>query len=135
MLSEKGKTLRSDVVETNGQSLVEYLRLIPGRLHLCLEEGTQSQRLFELLATHTHEIAVVSGEKNRGNKDDERDTVALAERMRTGALGANIFKAPQAFTSVRDLARAYGMVTGDVVRAKNRIKSFYRSRGVQHGAG
>ena len=91
VLSEKGKTLRTDVVETNGQSLVEYLRLIPGRLHLCLEEGTQSQWLFELLAPHTHEIAVVSGEKNQGDKSDERDALGLAERMRTGALGAKIF--------------------------------------------
>jgi len=135
VLSEKGKTLRTDVVETNGQSLVEYLRLIPGRLHLCLEEGTQSQWLFELLAPHTHEIAVVSGEKNQGDKSDEGDALGLAERIRTGALGAKIFKAPITFTSVRDLARAYGMVTGDVVRTKNRIKSFYRSRGVQPGAG
>jgi len=135
VLSAKGKTLRTDVVETNGQSLVEYLRFIPGQLHLCLEEGTQSQWLFELLAPHTQEIAVVGGEKNRGNKNDELDAVTLAERMRTGALGAKIFKAPLAFTSLRDLARAYGMVTGDVVRTKNRIKSFYRSRGVHPSAG
>jgi hypothetical protein len=135
VLDEKGKTIRTEVVETNGQSLVEFLLLIPGRRHLCLEEGTQSQWLFELLAPHAHAIAVVRGEKNRGNKNDELDAVALAERMRTGALGANIFKAPQTFTSVRDLARTYGMITGDVVRTKNRIKSFYRSRGLQPGAG
>lgn len=74
VLSERGKQIKTHVVETNGQSLVEFLKLVPGRRHLCFEEGTSSQWLYEILSPYTHSIAVV--------------------------------------------------------RTKNRIKSFYRSRGV-----
>lgn len=131
VLSERGKQLKVQVVETNGQSLVEFLKLVPGRRHLCIEEGTSSQWLYEILSPYTHSIAVVRGEKNQGNKSDEVDAVGLAERMRTGSLGSRIYKAPTSFTAIRDLVRIYGMITKDLVRTKNRIKSIYRSRGVQ----
>ena len=34
-----GKELRRDVVETNGQALVSYVKHVAGRLHLCFEES------------------------------------------------------------------------------------------------
>ncbi len=70
MTNERGKTIRTEVVETNGQSLVEFIRLVPGRRPLCIEEGEQRQWLHEILSPHVHEIAVVLGEKIRGNKND-----------------------------------------------------------------
>jgi hypothetical protein len=42
VVGPSGRKLRQDVVETSGAALVEYVRRIPGRKHLCLEEGTQS---------------------------------------------------------------------------------------------
>lgn len=41
-----------------------------------------------------------------------------------------MFKDPEAYATLRELARAYGMITRDLTRAKNRLKSFYRARGV-----
>jgi hypothetical protein len=75
VLSERGRRLKVQVVETNGQSLVEFLKLSPGRRHLCIEEGTSSQWLHEILSPYTHSIAVVRGEKRAGNKSDEMDAV------------------------------------------------------------
>jgi hypothetical protein len=49
VISASGRRLQSMVVETNGRALAEAVRLIPGRVHLCLEEGTQSAWLYELL--------------------------------------------------------------------------------------
>jgi transposase len=131
VLDQKGKELKSQVVETHGQALVEFIRLIPGRRHLCIEEGTHSQWLYEILSPHTYEIAVVPGEKKQGNKSDAVDALELAERIRTGSLRTKVYKAPKAFATLRELTRTYGMITSDVVRNKNRIKSFYRSRGIQ----
>ncbi len=37
VIGPSGKRLKSMVVETNGQALVEAVRSIPGRVHLCLE--------------------------------------------------------------------------------------------------
>ena len=130
-LNQKGKVLKTDVVETHGKALVEFLKLIPGTRHLCVEEGTHSQWLYEILSPHADKIAVVPGEKKKGNKSDAVDSHDLAERMRTGSLRIKVFKAPKTFTTLRDLVRTYEMVTSDVVRNKNRIKSFYRARGLK----
>lgn len=131
VLNERGKQIMTQVVETNGRALVEFLKLVPGRRHLCIEEGTSSQWLYEILSSHTQSIAVVRGERKAGSKSDEIDAVELAERMRTGSLGARVYKAPASFTALRELVRVYGMVTKDVARTKNRVKSMYRSRGHQ----
>ena len=37
VLEASGKELRRDVVETNGQALVQYLKQVSGGLHLCYE--------------------------------------------------------------------------------------------------
>ena len=41
-ISEKGRKLKDFPVETNGQALVEAIRIIPGHKHLVIEEGLQS---------------------------------------------------------------------------------------------
>ena len=40
VMGSTGKRLTSKVVETNGRALLEAIGGIPGRIHLCLEEGT-----------------------------------------------------------------------------------------------
>ena len=58
VIGPSGRKLRRDVVETNGAALVSYLRSIPGKKHLCLEEGAQSAWLYEILSPHVEEIVV-----------------------------------------------------------------------------
>lgn len=48
VIDARGKRVRVDVVETNGQALIEFLKLQPGTLRLCLEEGTQATWLAEI---------------------------------------------------------------------------------------
>ena len=50
VLSESGKRLSSGVVETSGRALIEVIKTVPGHTHLCLEEGTQSEWLYEVLS-------------------------------------------------------------------------------------
>ena len=49
VISEKGRKLKDFPVETNGQALVEAIRMIPGHKHLVIEEGLQSAWLYETL--------------------------------------------------------------------------------------
>ena len=42
VVGPSGKRLGSHVVETNARALIEVLRGIPKRRHLCLDEGTLS---------------------------------------------------------------------------------------------
>ena len=129
VVGESGRRLKSQVIETNGQALVDAVRGIPGRRHVCLEEGTQSAWLSELLRPHADDVVVTLPEKRKGPKDDLRDAWALAEDLRRGSLRAVVYKAPHC-TGLRDAVRGYTMLTGDLVRVKNRIKALYRSRGV-----
>ena len=94
VIGPSGRKLRQDVVETNGAALVKYLRNIPGRKHLCLEEGTHSAWLYEILSPHVEEIVVAGIGKSRGQKSDILDAFQRAEDLRTGAIKTRVFKAP-----------------------------------------
>jgi len=130
VISEKGRKLRDFPVETNGQALVEAVRMIPGHKHLVFEEGLQSAWLYETLNPHVDEIVVAGVTMSRGPKSDKADAYGLAEKLRVANLDKIVFKAPRQFTRLRELSRAHMTVSGDLARAQSRIKSVYRSRGI-----
>ncbi len=130
VISEKGRKLRDFPVETNGQALVEAIRMIPGHKHLVFEEGLQSAWLYETLSPHVDETVVAGVTQSRGPKSDKRDAYGLAEKLRVGNLDKQVFKAPRQFTRLRELSRIHITLVGDVVRVQARIKSVYRSRGI-----
>ena len=130
VITEKGRKLRDFPVETNGQALVEAVRMIPGHKHLVFEEGLQSAWLYETLRPHVDEIVVAGVTESRGPKSDKRDAYGLAEKLRVGNLDKPVFKAPREFTRLRELSRIHMTLVSDAVRAQLRIKSLYRSRGI-----
>jgi transposase len=131
VVGPSGKRLKSLVVETNGQVLVDTVRSIAGRVHLCLEEGELSAWLHELLEPHVEELVVTVPRSTKGRpKDDLRDAFARAEELRIGAIATRVYKAPLHLTALRNAVRAYGMATEDLSRVKNRLKAVCRSRGV-----
>ncbi len=130
VISEKGRKLRDFPVETNGQALVEAIRMIPGHKHLVFEEGLQSAWLYETLSPHVDETVVAGVTQSRRPKSDKRDAYGLAEKLRVGNLDKLVFKAPRQFTRLRELSRIHITLVGDVVRVQARIKSVYRSRGI-----
>jgi transposase len=121
------------VVATDKQALIEYVEEIPGCRHVCLEEGEQSRWVVEILGKHVDEIVVVQPERRRGAKNDRLDAFGLAEILRTRRACKRVYKDPFRFRDVWERARVYRMLTGDVVRLKNRVKSFYRGRGIPCG--
>ena len=129
-VGESGKRLGTHVVETNGQALVEQLKTIPGQRHVCLEEGTQSTWLYEILSPHAEEVLVVMVSESRGQKNDAKDAFTLAEQLRTGAIPKQVFKEVGEYGTLRELGRTHTMVVQDVVRVQNRIKALFRSRGI-----
>ena len=58
------------------------------------------------------------------------DARRLAERPQTGRLGRVVYKAPRRYLRLRELARVYGLLSRDVARSKNRLKSLVRRRGI-----
>ena len=130
VISERGKHLKSAVVETNGQALIEFLKTVPGRKHLCLEEGTQSGWLHEILSPHVEEIVVTHlVRETPGRKDDLTDAFARAEDLRIGSV-TPVYKDATRMGELRAQVDVHLRLTGDLVRLKNRLKALYRSRGV-----
>lgn len=135
VMSAGGKRLKSIVVETNGRLIVESVKRLAGRLHVCIEEGTQSAWLYELLKPHVEEVVVVVAPKAVGAKDDQRDAWARADELRTGASSSRIvFKTGAHLTGLRAAVRAYGFAVSDVVRVKNRLKAVCLGRGLHADA-
>ena len=130
VMGPSGRKIRHDVVETNGAALVQYLRGLPGRKHLCLEEGTQSAWLYEILSPHLEELAVAGNEKSHGPKSDVLDAFQRAEELRTNRVKTPVFKAPRRFSNLRELSRLHTMLVRDVVRVQSRVKVMYRARGI-----
>jgi transposase len=128
--SEAGKVLRRDVVETNGQALVSYVRQQPGNVHLCIEEGELSRWLYEILSPHVTELVVYRARWSAGNKNDRLDADGLSEKMLSRKFGNPVYKDPGPFRALRQVSRTYRMLTKDQARVKSRIKSGFRSRGV-----
>jgi transposase len=130
VVSPTGKRLGSHVVETTGPALIEQLRSIAGKRRVCLEEGTQSAWLYEILSPHAEEVVVAMVSETRGQKNDEGDAYRLAEQLRTGAIERKVFKEAGTYKTLRELGRVHGMIVQDVVRVKNRIKVLFRARGI-----
>ncbi len=135
VVGPSGKRLKSFVVETNGSALVEVVRSIPGRRHICLEEGTQSAWLYEVLSPHAEEVVVVVPEKRQGSKSDKRDAWTRAQELRTGAITTRVYKAAKHLAALKNAVRGHLMVVRDVVRVKNRLKAIWRSRGIRSTVG
>ena len=130
VIGPSGRKLRHDVVETSGAALVSYLRSIPGRKHLCLEEGTHSAWLYEILSPHVEEIVVAGISESRGQKSDVLDAFRRAEELRSGTIKTPVFKSPRRYSRLRELARVHSMLVRDVVRVQTRLKVMYRARGI-----
>ena len=133
VVSQNGKRLASHVVETNAKALIEVIRAIPGRRHLCLEEGTLADWLYEVLSPHVEQLVVAAVCESRGQKSDRRDAFGLAESLRIGALTRQVYKLYKergAFRALGYRAKAHRFVVSDAVRVMNRIKSVFRSRGI-----
>lgn len=130
VMGPSGKRLKEHVVETNGKALVELIKTVPGDRHVCLEEGGHSEWLYEILSPHAERVLVVQPPPSSGRKSDSIDAWALAELVRTGGARTIVFKAPKAFSDLRQAVRGHRVATQDLVRSKNRVKAVYRGRGL-----
>jgi transposase len=130
VVGASGRRLKSMVLETNATVLIDALRGIAGPRRLCMEEGAQSEWLYEALEPHLAELVVIQPERKDGTKNDAIDAWDLAQRMRTRSWKRRVIKSPQRFSMLREAVRAYQVATRDVARAKNRLRAVFRGRGI-----
>lgn len=125
------RRLGSQCVETSGPALKAALSAIPGEKHICLEEGEYSEWLYELCEPLATRVVVVQPEKPKGSKSDAIDAWSRADELRRGTLPTLIFKPAGRYRELREAVRCHQPVVGDCVRVKNRLRSVFRSRGIQ----
>lgn len=130
VVGPSGRRLAHQVLETNGRSLVSFVKTVPGTRHLCMEEGNHSAWLHEILAPHVDEIVVAIQRRAPGPKNDRIDAFDLAEKLRIGAVDKRIYKGLGELAELGELSRAFRVLKQDTVRAQNRVKGLFRSRGV-----
>ena len=124
VVGPSGKGLGTHVVETNAGALIEVPRGIPKRRHLCMEEGTLSGWLHEVLEPHVDELIVTGiGKKSRGPKSEGTDARRWSGRVR--ACGAAQDR--------RD--RDPGLQRARTVRAAGQSGEGLRLRGGRHCTG
>jgi len=79
------------VVETNARALIEVLRGIPRNRHVCLEEGTLSGWLWEVLEPHVEELVVTGVHESRGPKSEGTDAKRWSGCLRAGGAAPDRF--------------------------------------------
>lgn len=131
VLGQSGRRLREVRVETDQKVLKDTIRSIAGDRHICFEEGTLSDWMYEVLEPVATEVLVVQLGKSTGVKNDSYDAWRLAEIPWRGAPDCRlIFKAPERFTMLRKAVRTHQVIQRDMVRAKVRLHACYRARGL-----
>jgi len=126
VVSGTGRQLKQQIVETNGAALKQALRAIPGTKRICMEEGTQSAWLYELLRGEAEDVVVTMPEKRAGPKDDAKDAAGLAESLRSNTNLRRVYKGVGPYSELRAAVRSYEMLRSDVRRANTRLKALNR---------
>jgi transposase len=128
-----GKLVMECIVETKAASLLDFIGGLSGEIHLTFEEGSWAAWLHDVLEPHVHRLVVCDPRKNsamkQGNKSDKIDARKLSELLRAEMLSP-VYHGENGIRVLREMARSYLTLTGDMIRVMNRIKSVYRSRGI-----
>lgn len=130
VMGPTGRRIKPHVVPTQGRALLELIRSIPGKKHLCLEEGKLSAWLYETLEPEVEQLVVCLPGPSRGNKSDATDAWKLADDLRCNRIERPVYKSPRKFRPLREAVRAYETTGKDLVRAKTRLRSIYRERNI-----
>jgi len=131
VVGPSGRKIRTDVVETSARALIAYVRMIGASSRVCLEEGTLSDWLYEVLSPHVAEVVVMGqNQRRQGQKSDAVDALELAQRLRRGDIAVHVYKAGGQYQRLRALTRTYGKLQRDQTRLKNRLMWLYHSRGI-----
>lgn len=133
VMNAAGHELDAAILPTKAQPLMGFLAGLRGKLHLTFEEGTYSTWLHDMLQGRVAELVVCDPRRNallkEGSSNDRNDARKLANLLRTGMLRA-VYHGSRSLRNLQELAHCYLALVQDTTRVMNRIKAFYRSRGI-----
>jgi hypothetical protein len=129
---DSGRVIARSVLPTDEPALTEFFRGMRGAIHVALEEGTQAQWLYDLLAPRVDRVIVCDrrGKPRQGSKDDRRDADALSDELWRGRLRA-VYHGGGAGAGLKDLTSCYQNLVEDTTRVMLRLKALFRARGIR----
>ena len=133
VLNALGQIESRSQVKTKAENICDFFRGLSGKVAVIFEEGTHSAWLYQLLKPLVASVTVGDPRHNKligdGNKSDDQDAEKLARLLRMGEAKA-VYKGDDVQQQLKELCRAYENLVADATRAKNRLKSHYRARGI-----
>lgn len=133
VLNAAGKLIMEVTIENQAAALLDFIQGLRGALHVALEEGTQAEWLYGLLAPRVAEVVVCDPRQNPRRpgekKSDRLDARKLAEWLRLGTLKP-VYHGHAHGHTLRELARSYSTLVSDSTRVMSRLKALYRGRGI-----
>lgn len=129
----EGKTVMQCCIKNEGKAIQEFLKLLPGRVQVTFEEGTQAAWLYEVIRPLVAEVIVCNPRENKllkaGNKSDRIDVAKLGKLLRLGELQP-VYQGTSSGQGLKQLVHSYEALVEDTTRVKNRLKAIYRGRGL-----
>src|SRR5262249_35291292 len=114
VLSGTGKQVMESIVETQANSILQFIHGLPGELHVTWEEGTWAAWLYDLLKPHVQQVLVCNPRRNallkEGSKNDKIDARKLADLLRTGMLRP-VYHGEHGLRTLRELGRSYHTIS------------------------
>jgi hypothetical protein len=125
----RGNLVMEAVLETEAETILQFIRGLRGSLSVTFEEGTWAAWLHDLLQPHVTRVVVCDPRKNAllkvGNKNDRIDARKLSELLYLNKLSPVYHGAP-GIRTLKELARSYIAMTRDLTRVMSRLKAIYR---------
>jgi transposase len=131
VLNQEGRQVNQSIVPTERAAILEFIQGLRGTVQVTFEESTQSAWLYDLLLPYVSQVLVCNPRKNAllkvGNKNDKLDARKLAELLRNGQLSP-VYHGQNSTRTLKELGRAYTVLTEDTTRVMARLKAIYRGR-------
>ena len=131
-INGRGQHIMSQRINTSEREIEKFLSGLKGKKHLTFEESQMSRWLHIVLKDRVDELLICNPAfiaKKRGPKNDNSDAEHLAQQLRGGHL-IPVFHDDSDLSDLRRVVSAYEQLMGDIVRAKNRLKSLFVARAI-----
>jgi transposase len=132
VVDSSGKIKVKASFPTSEKHLLDFIKGVKRPRHLAFEEMNMAQWLFVLLKDQVDDLAIAHPAdlpKHRGPKNDDVDAMRLADELRRDTI-TRVFHETGKEWDLRMLVHSYLELTTDLVRSKNRYKSFLRAHGL-----
>lgn len=111
VLDGDGKVLAGGTLQTEAETILQFLWGLNGTLRLTFEESTHSAWLYDLLSPPVAKLGVCDSRKNAaffksGNKSDQIDAHQRADLLRSNLLSP-VYHGDQSLRALKELARSY----------------------------